>query len=182
MSPAAQADSLPSEPAGKPTNTGVGSLSLLQGIFHVNSTRARTLSPWHTRWALGPAADRGCRGHHSMPPSTNGLARTQQLHLQGSGGTCSTQASSSLLSCTPSTSHGPPDPEILAAGRSTPAGGPRISHSTAGAALTSRLLPSTRAINKSQSLPSSPARPPPGCGTLCVATIGTPQRSGRAHV
>ena len=31
--PALQADSLPSEPPGKPTNTGVGSLSLLQGIF-----------------------------------------------------------------------------------------------------------------------------------------------------
>ena len=28
-----QADSLPSEPRGKPMNTGVGSLSLLQGIF-----------------------------------------------------------------------------------------------------------------------------------------------------
>ena len=31
--PALQADSLPSEPPGKPTNTGEGSLSLLQGIF-----------------------------------------------------------------------------------------------------------------------------------------------------
>ena len=31
--PALQADSLLSEPAGKPKNTGVGSLSLLQGIF-----------------------------------------------------------------------------------------------------------------------------------------------------
>ena len=31
--PALQADSLPSEPAGKPKNTGMGSLSLLQGIF-----------------------------------------------------------------------------------------------------------------------------------------------------
>ena len=31
-SPALQADSLPAEPQGKP-NTGVGSLSLLQGIF-----------------------------------------------------------------------------------------------------------------------------------------------------
>ena len=30
---ALQADSLPSEPPGKPRNTGVGSLSLLQGIF-----------------------------------------------------------------------------------------------------------------------------------------------------
>ena len=32
-SPALQADSLQSEPPGKPKNTGVGSLSLLQGIF-----------------------------------------------------------------------------------------------------------------------------------------------------
>ena len=32
-SPALQADSLLSEPPGKPNNTGVGSLSLLQQIF-----------------------------------------------------------------------------------------------------------------------------------------------------
>ena len=32
-SPTLQADSLPSEPTGKPKNTGVGSLSLLQGNF-----------------------------------------------------------------------------------------------------------------------------------------------------
>ena len=32
-SPALQVASLPSEPPGKPKNTGVGSLSLLQGIF-----------------------------------------------------------------------------------------------------------------------------------------------------
>jgi len=32
-SPALQADSLPTEPPGKPKNTGVGSLSLLQHIF-----------------------------------------------------------------------------------------------------------------------------------------------------
>ena len=32
-SPSLQADSLPSEPPGKPKNTGVGSLSLLQRIF-----------------------------------------------------------------------------------------------------------------------------------------------------
>ena len=31
--PALQVDSSPSEPPGKPKNTGVGSLSLLQGIF-----------------------------------------------------------------------------------------------------------------------------------------------------
>ena len=32
-SPALQADSLPSEPLGKPKNTGMGNLSLLQRIF-----------------------------------------------------------------------------------------------------------------------------------------------------
>ena len=32
-SPALQADSLPAEPQGKPKNTGIGSLSLLQQIF-----------------------------------------------------------------------------------------------------------------------------------------------------
>ena len=32
-SPTLQADSLPAEPQGKPKNPGVGSLSLLQGIF-----------------------------------------------------------------------------------------------------------------------------------------------------
>jgi len=32
-SPVMQADSLPAEPPRKPKNTGVGSLSLLQGIF-----------------------------------------------------------------------------------------------------------------------------------------------------
>ena len=32
-SPTLQADSLPAEPPGKPKNTGVGSLSLLQGSF-----------------------------------------------------------------------------------------------------------------------------------------------------
>ena len=33
VSPALQADSLPAEPPGKSKNTGVGSLSLFQGIF-----------------------------------------------------------------------------------------------------------------------------------------------------
>ena len=32
-SSALQADSLPSEPPGKATNTGMGSLPLLQGVF-----------------------------------------------------------------------------------------------------------------------------------------------------
>ena len=39
-SPALRADSLPAEPQGRPKNTGVGSLSLLQGIMQI-SDRAR---------------------------------------------------------------------------------------------------------------------------------------------
>ena len=39
-SPALQADSLLSEPAGKPKNTGVGSLLLLQGIFPTQGSPA----------------------------------------------------------------------------------------------------------------------------------------------
>ena len=37
-SPALQADSLPAEPRGKPKNTGVGSQSLVQGIFQTQES------------------------------------------------------------------------------------------------------------------------------------------------
>ena len=37
-SPTLQVDSLPSEPPGKPKNTGEGSLSLLQGIFPIQES------------------------------------------------------------------------------------------------------------------------------------------------
>ena len=43
------ADSLPSEPPGKPTNTGMGSLSLLQGIF---LTQESNQGLPHCRWIL----------------------------------------------------------------------------------------------------------------------------------
>ena len=48
-SPALQVDSLPSEPPGKPMNTGVGNLSLLQGIF---LTQESSLDLLHCRWIL----------------------------------------------------------------------------------------------------------------------------------
>ena len=48
-SPALQADSLPSEPPGKPKNTGVGSLSLLQGI---SLTQELNWGLLHCRWIL----------------------------------------------------------------------------------------------------------------------------------
>ena len=48
-SPALQADSLPAEPPGKPKNTGVGSLSLLQWIF---STQESNQGLLHCRQIL----------------------------------------------------------------------------------------------------------------------------------
>ena len=45
-SPALQADSLPADPPGKPKNTGMGSLSLLQGIF---LTQELNRDPLHCR-------------------------------------------------------------------------------------------------------------------------------------
>ena len=48
-SPALQADSLPAEPQGKPKNTGVGSLSLLQRIFPPQELNPGLL---HCRWIL----------------------------------------------------------------------------------------------------------------------------------
>ena len=46
-SPALQADSLPTEPPGKPKNTGVGSLSFLQGIIPAQKSDQGLL---HWRW------------------------------------------------------------------------------------------------------------------------------------
>ena len=48
-SPALQVDSLQSEPPGKPMNTGVGSLSLLQGIFPTQGSNPGLLC---CRWIL----------------------------------------------------------------------------------------------------------------------------------
>ena len=48
-SPSLQADFLPAEPQGKPKNTGVGSLSLLQGIFPTQELNRGLL---HCRWIL----------------------------------------------------------------------------------------------------------------------------------
>ena len=48
-SPALQANSLPAEPQGKPKNTGVGSLSLLQWLFPIQESDLGLL---HCRWIL----------------------------------------------------------------------------------------------------------------------------------
>ena len=48
-SPTLQADSLLSEPPGKTKNTGVGSLSLLQGLFPTQKLKQGLL---HSRWKM----------------------------------------------------------------------------------------------------------------------------------
>ena len=48
-SPTLQVDSLPAEPPGKPKNTGVGNLSLLQQIFPTQESDQGLL---HCRWIL----------------------------------------------------------------------------------------------------------------------------------
>ena len=55
-SPALQADSLPAEPPGKPKNTRVGSLSLLQQIFPIQELNWGLL---HCRWILYQLSHQG---------------------------------------------------------------------------------------------------------------------------
>jgi len=58
-SPALQGDSLPAEPQGKPKNTGVGSISLLQGIFQTQELNWVLL---HCRWILYQLSYQGSPG------------------------------------------------------------------------------------------------------------------------
>ena len=55
-SPTLQVDSLPSEPPGKPMNTGVGGLSLLQGIF---VTQESDWDRLHFSWILYQMSHQG---------------------------------------------------------------------------------------------------------------------------
>ena len=58
-SPKLQADSLPAEPQRKPKNTGVGSLSLLQGIFLIQEYNLGLL---HCRRILNQLSYQGSIG------------------------------------------------------------------------------------------------------------------------
>ena len=58
-SPTLQVASLPSEPPGKPKNTRVGSLSLLQGIFLTQESNRGLL---HCRWILYQLSYEGSPG------------------------------------------------------------------------------------------------------------------------
>ena len=63
-SPTLQADSLPAQPQGKPKNTGVGSLSLLQQIFPTQELKGGFL---HCRWILYQL------NYQGSPPHTKNL-------------------------------------------------------------------------------------------------------------
>ena len=62
-SPALQADSLPSEPPGKPKKTGVGSLYLLQGSFLIQELNWGLL---HCRWILYQLSYPGSPTSHGL--------------------------------------------------------------------------------------------------------------------
>ena len=74
-SPTLQADSLPSEPQGKPMNTGVSSLSLLHGILPSQESNQGLLQ---CRQILYPLSYQG-RSH-----LTERRAQTEASHCQGS--------------------------------------------------------------------------------------------------
>ena len=74
-SPALQVDSMPAEPQGKPKNTGVGSLSLLQQIF---PTQESNWSLLHCRQIL---CQLSYQGSPRLPPNTTSLLACQLLHL-----------------------------------------------------------------------------------------------------
>ena len=80
-SPTSQVDSLPAEPQGKPENTGVGSLPLLQGIFPTHESNQGLL---HCRQILHQLSYQGSPHHNSsLYPCTllriGGLYSKQQL-------------------------------------------------------------------------------------------------------
>ena len=81
-SPALQADSLPAEPKGKPKNTGVGSLFLLQQIFLTQESNRGLL---HCRQSyLGSTKQGPTPDHVSAPPWMPGSV--ELLHHFSSNG------------------------------------------------------------------------------------------------
>ena len=80
-----QVDSLPTEPPGKPKNTGVGSLPLLQGIFLTQESNRGLL---HCRWILyqlsyreAPKEATGRKQNANLTyPSSNPRCASYKLH------------------------------------------------------------------------------------------------------
>ena len=78
-SPTLQVDSLPSEPQGKPKNTGVGSLSLLQGIFLTQELNQGLLyCPRRRKWQPTPVLLLGeFHRQRSLVGSVHGIAKSR---------------------------------------------------------------------------------------------------------
>ena len=78
-SPALQGDSLPAEPPGKPKNTGMGSLSLLQQIFPTQESNCDLL---HCRWILYPLSCVSYSTQGYLPKRNKSLSigRLVQVH------------------------------------------------------------------------------------------------------
>ena len=74
-SPILQADSLPAEPQGKPKKTGVGSLSLLQGIF---LTQESNQGLAHCRQILYPLSYQGSLKEEGESSKLNRLTQDNQ--------------------------------------------------------------------------------------------------------
>ena len=73
-SPTLQADSLPAEPPGKPMNTGVGSLSLLQWIFPTQELNQGLLN---CKWILYQLSYKGSRKPLTISPSGSARLRSR---------------------------------------------------------------------------------------------------------
>ena len=77
-SPALQVDSLPSELPRKPVNTGVGGLSLLQGIFLTQKLNWGLL---HYRWILYQLSHQGKSIIHSKNDQMNKSINSEKQKL-----------------------------------------------------------------------------------------------------
>ena len=78
-----QVDSLSSEPPGKPKNTEVGSLSLLQGIFPTQGSNPGLL---HCRWILHQLSHQGSSEPPKetlKKPSVRAVPQIHQILLDG---------------------------------------------------------------------------------------------------
>ena len=75
-SPALQTDSLLAEPPGKPKNTGVGSLSLSQGIFPTQEWNWGVL---HCRWSLYQLSYPGSPHIHTCVICIVNLSKHQEI-------------------------------------------------------------------------------------------------------
>ena len=83
-SPALQADSLSSEPPGKPKNTGMGSLSLLQGIFWIQELNQGLLHCRLILYQLSPRTLHNTSPHLTL--LTNGSEKPEAMEDRLSGG------------------------------------------------------------------------------------------------